>query len=146
MTGFFATKSRVSNFFASSAFRSDPTFNTNYTADGAVWCYDTTNALGWQGLGVAAGTAATGGVFASGIAPVADTFQTLVVALMDGLGFFAILDADHNEIITSGSVGITGAVTKTTLLAPYVYVEARSATSKTVAIDRIHAWGARTTT
>ena len=117
-----------------------PTF---VATDGVAWCYDTNNTgVGWEGLGRANSVAATTDT-GYNIAPVADTFETLGIALLDGVAFFMHFDQHGSPNYTMK--GMAAAVTKTVLLAPYVYVEARSATSKTIDVDFVRAYSFRTT-
>ncbi len=118
--------------------------NTFIATDGVCWIYDTSDSgRGWDGMGVAATVAATRMTSYNTI-PVADTYESLQVALIDGVAFFTHFDLDGKRDF--GPVAMAAAVTKTTLLAAYVSVEARSATSKTLTIDKVKAWQARTST
>ncbi len=125
-----------------------PSFNaTPPVVDGVCWCYDTNNSLGWEGLGIANSTgAATDTGYAT--APTADTFEYLMIELVDGAAYFSRYDATGLRIYYGGAGRerpMLLAVTSTVLLAPYVYVEARSATSKNVDVDMVFVSAARNT-
>lgn len=117
--------------------------------DGVCWAYDTNNTgTGWRALGVANAVAAATDT-AYDVVPVADTFEYLVVELVDGAAYFSRYNADG--IMTyQGGAGrdrpMLLAVTATVLLAPYVYVEARSATSRIVDVDMVFVSAARSAT
>lgn len=117
--------------------------------DGVCWCYDTNNTgVGWESLGRAASTAATTDT-AYNTVPVADTFEYLMVELVDGAAYFSRFNVDGIRTYFGGAGSATPmllAVTSTVLLAPYVYVEARSATSKNVDVDIVYYSAARSTT
>lgn len=122
----------------------------SFTAtDGVCWCYDTNDTgRGWEGLGVANTTAATTDTGYNTV-PVADTFEYLMIELIDGAAYFSRFNADGRRTYIGGAG--TGrpmalAVTATVLLAPYVYVEARSANSRNVDVDMVAVWSARSTT
>lgn len=117
--------------------------NTFVATDGVCWIFDTSDTgRGWDGLGVAAGAAATR-MTSYNISPVADTYEYLQVALQDGVAYYSHFTAAG--VRDFGPVAQTAAVTKTVLLAPYVSIEARNATSKTLTVDCIWAYQGRTT-
>ena len=118
--------------------------NTFVATDGVCWIYDTADSgRGWDGMGVAATTAATR-MTSYNVVPTADTYETLEIALLDGVAFFSHYGV--NGVRDMPPTAMAAAITKTTLLAAYVSVEARSATSKTLTIDRIKAYQAMTST
>lgn len=118
-----------------------------YTAtDCALWCLDADdsgNATGWQGIGVKNGTGITK-LEPSGFDPVANTYQTLVVALRDDAARYMIRDANDAEVYDSGWQA--AAVTKTVKLTPWIFCIARAASaSKNMVIDYVNVWQRRTT-
>lgn len=117
--------------------------STFISSDAVCWIYDTNDTgRGWDGMGIANPTAATR-MTSYNVVPVADTYETLEIALIDGTAFFSHYTVDG--LRDFGPVSMLLAVTKTVLLCPYVSVEARSATTKTLTIDRIKAFQAQTT-
>jgi len=123
-----------------------PTF---IATDGVCWCYDTNNAgIGWEGLGRANAVAAATDT-GYNIAPVADTFEYLIIELVDGAAYLSRFAANGGRSYFGGTGAnkpMLSAITATVLLAPYVYVEARTATSKSVDVDMAFISAARSTT
>jgi len=119
--------------------RATPTFTAT---DGVVWILDTNDNVYWEGVAVANGTAAT--TVEAAISPVASTFEYLQVALVDGVAFYSRFDANGRR--TYGPIAQAAAVTATVLLAPFVCVEARNASSKELFVDYIWAGQARSST
>ena len=122
----------------------------SFTAtDGVCWCYDTDDSgRGWEGLGVANTTAAITDTGFNAV-PVADTFEYLMIELIDGAAYFSRFNASGQRTYMGGAGTrrpMALAVTATVLLAPYVYVEARTATSQNVDVDMVAVWAARSTT
>lgn len=117
--------------------------------DGVCWCYDTNNTgVGWEGLGRANSTAATTDTGYNTV-PVADTFEYLMVELVDGVAYFSRFDATGLRIYYGGAGSdrpMLLAITSTVLLAPYVYVEARTTTSRNVDVDMVYTSASRSTT
>lgn len=121
-----------------------------YTAtDGVVWIMDTSDTAYWQCCGVKNTTGATKIEPAAQAdhAPVAGTFQTLVVKLEqtgttgDACAYFYLLDA-NNDLIYSSS-GMANAVTSTVGLSPMVGITLRGAVDRHVRIDFLAAWQLR---
>jgi hypothetical protein len=108
-----------------------PTFTAT---DGVVWAFDTDKDAYWHCAGVAASTGATR--IDPGIAPVAATFERLVIELRDTNARFTRLDAADNVTYTSG--WMSGAVTKTVGLSPFFGVTTRTTGAKTLDVDD---WG-----
>jgi hypothetical protein len=110
-------------------------------ANAAVWVFDTDDNAYWQGAGVAAGTLPT--KYEPGIAPVAATFETLVVALRDGFARFIRLDS--NGRLTVDSQWQASFITKTTALVPWMFVQLRTGTlDRNVQVDFIDVRARRT--
>ncbi len=116
------------------------TYATTAT-DAVGWIFDTDDTAYWQCFGVDTNTEAT--KIEDGLAPVADTYETLIVALEDTTAHFYRLDANGYQ--TYRSAPMTGACTKDVSLTPWVFVQSReSSDSKTLTVDYIKAWQRRT--
>ena len=116
------------------------TYATTAT-DWVGWVFDTDDTAYWQATGVDTNTEAT--KIEDGLAPVAATYETLIVALEDTTAHFYRLDANGYQ--TYRSAPMTGACTKDVSLTPWVMVQSREAgDSKTLTVDYIKAWQRRT--
>ena len=116
------------------------TYATTAT-DWVGWVFDTDDTAYWQATGVDTNTEAT--KIEPSIAPVAATYETLIVALEDTTAHFYRLDANGYQ--TYRSAPMTGACTKDVSLTPWVFVQSReSSDSKTLTVDYIKAWQRRT--
>jgi len=116
------------------------TYATTAT-DWVGWVFDTDDTAYWQATGVDSNTEAT--KIEPSIAPVNDTYETLIVALYDTTATFYRLDANGYQ--TYKSAPMTGACTKDVSLTPWVMVQSREASdSKTLTVDYIKAWQRRT--
>ena len=116
------------------------TYATTAT-DWVGWVFDTDDTAYWQATGVDTNTEAT--KIEPSIAPVNDTYETLIVALEDTTAHFFRLDANGYQ--TYSSAPMTGACTKDVNLTPWVFVQSReSSDSKTLTVDYIKAWQRRT--
>ena len=116
------------------------TYSTTAT-DWVGWIFDTDDTAYWQATGVDSNTEAT--KIEPSIAPVADTYETLIVALEDTTAHFYRLDANGYQ--TYRSAPMTGACTKDVSLTPWVFVQSReSSDSKTLTVDYVKAWQRRT--
>lgn len=117
-----------------------PTYNA---ADCVGWVFDTDDTAEPQCVGVENTSVATK-IETSDILSVADdTYVTFVVALKDDTAFFYQLNADGRLVFESG--GMTGAVTKTDLLTPWLFVQNRAGSiQRTLKIDYLLAWQRRT--
>ena len=114
--------------------------------NGCCWVYDidaTTDT--WQAHGVKAGSAATGVTLATtagGALPVADTYQTMVVALMEDNAYFDRYSADGRK--QGATIMLTDCNTGSVNLAPTVYVQNRAGSaSKNFDIDFFKMWQLR---
>ncbi len=116
------------------------TYSTTAT-DWVGWIFDTEDTAYWQATGVDSNTEDT--KIEPSIAPVNDTYETLIVALEDTTAHFYRLDANGYQ--TYRSAPMTGACSKDVDLTPWVYVESNEAgDSKTLTVDYIKAWQRRT--
>jgi hypothetical protein len=95
---------------------------TGTADDCAVWVFDTDDTAYWQCFGNKAGTEAT--KIEDGLAPVAATFETMVVALRDTNARFMRLDA--NGRLTYQSAWMTDAITAADKLVPWVGLQLRT--------------------
>ena len=116
------------------------TYATTAT-DWVGWIFDTDDTAYWQATGVDSNTEAT--KIEPSIAPVAATYETLIVALYDTTATFYRLDANGYQ--TYKSAPMTGACSKDVSLTPWVFVQSReSSDSKSLTVDYIKAWQRRT--
>ena len=116
------------------------TYATTAT-DWVGWVFDTDDTAYWQATGVDTNTEAT--KIEPSIAPVAATYETLIVALEDTTAHFYRLDANGYQ--TYRSAPMTGACSKDVSLTPWVFVQSReSSDSKTLTVDYVKAWQRRT--
>ena len=120
----------------------DPTFSAT---NGCCWVYDTDATTDtWAAEGVKASSVATGETLATtapGGVPVADTYQTLVVALMEDNAYFMRYNADGRK--QGETILVSDAQTGSVALAPCVFVQTRNTTTKLLDIDFIKAWQLR---
>ena len=114
----------------------------SFTAtDGCCWIIDTTNNANWEGLGVQNGTAAT--TIAAAIAPVAATYEWLVIALNGTTAHYMRLNTDGK--LTYGPTAQTNAVRAAIDLTPWIMVQARTGSAnRQFDIDRMFVWQRRT--
>jgi len=115
--------------------------NTGTASDAAVWVFDTSDNAYWQCFGVKAGTAAT--KIEDGLAPVADTFETMIVALRDTNAKFLRLDANGN--LTYESAWMPDAITAADKLVQWVGVQLRGTADRHLRMDFIDVRQRRTT-
>jgi len=116
------------------------TYSTTAT-DWVGWIFDTDDTAYWQATGVDSNTEAT--KIEDSLAPVAATYETLIVALYDTTATFYRLDANGYQ--TYKSAPMTGACSKDVSLTPWVFVQSReSSDSKSLTVDYIKAWQRRT--
>lgn len=121
-----------------------PTYNAT---DGAVWVFDTNDTAYWQCAAVMAGVGITkleptsfGG---SNAAPVVGTYQWFIVALSGTTAKFISLDANGRTIYESGWQA--SAITAATTLSPWIFVQNRTTTAKSLYVDYFGFWQRRTT-
>ena len=120
----------------------DPTFSAT---NGCCWAFDTDATIDtWAAEGVKATTAATGVTLATtagGAAPVADTYQTMVVALMDDNAYFSRYSADGRK--QGDTIMLNDCNTAATPVTPAVFVQTRNTTTKLLDIDFFKMWQLR---
>jgi len=115
-----------------------PTFTAT---DAALWVLDTDDTANWQLVGVKADTAAT--KIEPAYPPVAATYETLIVALVDDEAIFYHLNA--NGDLDKPIQRMPSAITKTVDLTPWLFVQARAGSaSRTVTYDYVTAYQWRT--
>jgi hypothetical protein len=130
----------------------------NYNAaDAAVWVFDTddTGNVALQGVGVDTGTGATKyepanvGNADADAAPNANITMLLMVALNDSgdarylygdMSSNGTTDKNRMLKITQDSGWIEDSITPTVALTPYVFIQARTGTAKTLTLDYFGAW------
>ena len=113
--------------------------------NGCCWVFDTDATVDtWAAEGVKATAAATGETLATtaaGSAPVADTYQTMVVALMEDNAYFMRYNASGRK--QGETILVSDAITGSTAVAPSVFVQTRNTTTKLLDIDFFKAWQLR---
>ena len=131
------------------------TYTANAT-DMAVWAFDTDSANDtWHGVATYnqnASTTITG--VASSTAPVADTYETLIVALegtrsagstdawsSPSIAHFYRLNTNGYQVETQK---LTTGPTSNTLLTPHLNVTTRNGTANTMSVDFVKVWQRRT--
>ena len=115
--------------------------NTGTASDCAVWVFDTVDNAYWQCFGSKAGTPAT--KIEDGLAPAADTYETMIVALRDTNAKFLRLDSNGN--LTYESAWMPDAITAADKLVPWVGVQLRGSVDRNLNIDFIDVRQRRTT-
>jgi len=119
-----------------------PSFSAS---NGCCWVFDTDATVDtWAAEGVKATSAATGVTLATtagGAAPVADTYQTMVVALMEDNAYFDRYSADGRK--QGATIMLTDCNTGSVNLAPSVFVQTRNTTSKNLDVDFFKMWQLR---
>jgi len=119
-----------------------PSFNAS---NGCCWVFDTDATVDtWAAEGVNATVVATGETLATtaaGSAPVADTYQTLVVAMMEDSAYFMRYTADGRK--QGETILVSGSQLGSVALAPSVFVQTRNTTTKLLDIDFFKAWQLR---
>jgi hypothetical protein len=134
------------------ATKATPTFNAT---DCAVWAIDTTDNAYWEGVAANNGNTAPMTTVEAAISPVADTYEWLMVELIetdesnsecavafrrftqDGVMTFEQIGGGIEDASGQGPNG-------NVLLTPWIYVEARNSTSKSLDVDHFGAWQRRT--
>ena len=119
-----------------------PSFNAS---NGCCWVFDTDATTDtWAVEGVNATVVATGETLATtaaGSVPVADTYQTLVVAMMEDSAYFMRYTADGRK--QGETILVSGSQLGSVALAPSVFVQTRNTTTKLLDIDFFKAWQLR---
>lgn len=136
--------------------RATPTFNAN---DCALFCLDTDDNGNWEGVAannqdsspmanVTGANAIQGGAFA----PVAATYEFLMVELVESddsnsecaVQFSRYTAAGERTFLEVGGGANPQGPNSNVLLTPWLYVEARNGSSKTMSVDYFGAWQYRT--
>ena len=131
--------------------KATPSFNAD---DCALWVLDTNNNANWEGMAANNGTTSPMATVAAAISPTAATNEWLMVELLrndSADNQCAVIFRRFTEagLMTFGpevgSAAVGGAANpqgpnSDVLLTPWVYVEARNATSKTLSLDYWNAW------
>ena len=113
--------------------------------NGCCWVYDNDATVDtWAAEGVKAGSAATGVTLATtagGAAPVAATYQTMVVALMDDNAYFSRYSADGRK--QGDTIMLNDCITAATPVTPSVFLQTRDTTTHHLDIDFFKMWQLR---
>ena len=138
------------------AIKATPTFNAT---DCALWVLDTNDNTNWEGVAANNGDTSPMATVEAGISPTAATNEWLMVELLrtdSANSQCAVIFRRFTEAgqMTYGpEVGSSTAIggqadpqgpNSNVLLTPWIYVEARNATSKTLSLDYLNAWQFRT--
>jgi hypothetical protein len=115
--------------------------NTGTATNAAVWVYDTSDNAYWQGFATKAGTPIT--KLEPAFSPVAGTWEWLIVAL-EGTNV-KFLRLNENGKKTYESPWVADAITATTKLSPWLFVQLRGALDTFLYVDKIFAYQRRTT-
>lgn len=122
-----------------------PNFNSS---NGVAAVYDTDDAGNptyWQLAGVKAGAAATK-IEPAAEAPVADTYQTIIVGLRSTSAKMMILNEAGAVINATETAWMADAITAATGVSPWVGVQNRATTAKSILIDSVDFWQRRSST
>jgi len=123
--------------------KATPTFTaTNFCG----WVLDTNDNEYWEGMGVKAGTGAT--TLEAAISPTASTYEWLIVVIEGDNAYFYRLDQYGKQTYpTPGATAmITDAIEGGTQVCPWIFVQVRAGADRNIGLDRIVAWGNRTST
>ena len=128
---------------------------TFHATDCAVWAFDTDDTTDNWKLAATYDQGTNDTVTDAGFAPVADTYETLIVAL-EGTRTAGTTDAwtspatvhfyrlDKNGYQTYRSVPVTTGPTSNTLITPHLNVTTRNGTANTMTVDFLKVWQRRT--
>ena len=129
--------------------KATPSFNAT---DCALWVLDTNNNGNWEGMAANNGTTAPMTTVAAAISPTAATYEWLMVELIESddtdnecaVEFSRFNAAGYRTYNAIGGGANAQGPNSNVLLTPWIYVEARNATSKTLSLDYWNAWQYRT--
>ena len=118
-----------------------PTFTAS---DFCGWVFDTDDTAYWQCAGYSSTEAAAATKIEPEIAPVAATFEWMIVIVEGNNAKFYRLDANANK--TYESAWMTNAIEGGTKICPWIFVQLRTGTiDRNIQLDRLVVWGNRTT-
>jgi len=113
--------------------------------NGCCWVYDNDATIDtWSAEGVKATVVATGvtlATTAAGAAPIAATYQTMVVALMDDNAYFSRYSADGRK--QGDTIMLNDCNTAATPVTPSVFLQTRDTTTHHLDIDFFKMWQLR---
>ena len=117
-----------------------------HATNGVGWVYNTAGSQDvWEAVGVKAGSVSsklTLSTTAGGALPVADTYQTMVVAMMEDNAYFMRYSADGRK--QGETLMLSDTQTGSVNLAPCIYVQGKSAdASKNIDVDFFKVWQLR---
>ena len=116
-----------------------PTFTANNFVG---WVFDTDDTAYWQCVGVKATNGAT--KIEDSLAPVASTFETLIVVVEGDNAKFYRLDSESK--CTYESAWMTDAIEGGTQICPWIFIQLRTGTiDRNIQLDRWTAWGNEST-
>lgn len=128
--------------------KATPTFTA---ADCALWVFDTNDNAYWEGLAANNTSTAPMTTVEAAISPEAGTYEWLMVELIPNdttsnecaVAFSRFTQAGERTYHAIGGAANNQGPNSNVLLTPWVYVEARSAASKTLSLDYWNAWQMR---
>lgn len=134
--------------------KATPSFNAT---DCALWIIDTTNNANWEGLAANNQDTLPATTLAAGISPVAATYEWLMVELVETDDVNTECAVYFRRFAQNGVLtfeDVTGGIEDSraqgpnanVLLTPWIYVEARNSTSKSLDVDYLGAWQKRVAT
>lgn len=132
------------------ATKATPTFTAT---DCALWVLDTNDNANWEGLAANNGSTNPMATLEAGISPTAGEYEWLMVELIPSdtgesectVAFRRFTQAGRMTYEAIGGLGTYQGPNSNVLLTPWIYVEARNGTSKTLSLDYFGAWQLRTT-
>ena len=132
------------------ATKATPTFNAT---DCALWVLDTADNGNWEGIAANNGNTSPMATVEAGLSPVAATYEFLMVELVENDDSNSQCAVEFSRY-TDGGLRTYGPVVgggadpqgpnSNVLLTPWVYVEARNGSSKTLSLDFLAAYQYRT--
>ena len=125
--------------------KATPTFTAD---DCALWVLDTNDNDYWEGLAANNGSTLPMATVEAAISPVAATYEWLMVELIESddannqcaVAFSRFNAAGYRTYHAIGGGADPQGPNSNVLLTPWIYVEARNATSKILSVDYFNAW------
>jgi hypothetical protein len=127
--------------------KATPTFQAT---DCALWVLDTTDNAYWEGVAANNGDTSPASTIEAAISPTADTYEWLMVELHEYDDSGNICAVKYRRFNAAGgqtfeSEWQTVGPNSNVLLTPWIYVEARSSSTRVLSVDYFGAWQRRTT-
>lgn len=124
---------------------------TMTASDAAVWILDTNDNANWEGVAANNGSTSPATTVEAAISPTAGTYEYLMVELREYDATNSVCAARYRRFSANGGLTYTSGwqadgPNSNVALTPWVYVEARNASSKTLSLDYLGVWQRRTET